>query len=121
MVSSHGEAIPIRAHAEKRDIHRHERECRCALIHSLDQRVIAVFVFYGFGPGLHRRRSGSALWPIVLGVRMVQRVFSVLGSKRFRQGPMEAHWRKLRAWSARPAVACYSIEEGPPPLLAVPM
>lgn len=74
---------------------------RLALSNYLFQSIVAGFLFNGYGLGLHGQLVRSELWPLVLAVWAVQLVASVLWLRRFRQGPMEALWRRLMLWSAR--------------------
>lgn len=75
---------------------------RMALTNYLFQSVAAGFVFYGYGVGLHGSLDRSELWPIIILVWGLQLAFSIVWSRRFRQGPMEALWRWLMYSTAMP-------------------
>ncbi|PRO67086.1 DUF418 domain-containing protein [Alkalicoccus urumqiensis] len=67
---------------------------RMALTNYLLQSVIGVLLFHGYGFGLYGSVGAFTGMLIALGVFAAQVVLSQLWLKRFRQGPMEALWRK---------------------------
>jgi len=78
-----------------------ERVGRLALSNYLFQSLLAAFLFYGIGLGLHGSLTRSELWPLIVGVWSVQISASLLWLRFYRQGPMEMTWRRLMMYSAR--------------------
>lgn len=76
---------------------------RMALTNYLLQSLAAGFIFYGYGLGLHGCVARSELWPFVLAIWSVQLPLSVLWLNRFRQGPVEASWRRMMHWTSQHA------------------
>lgn len=68
---------------------------RMALTNYLAQSLICTTLFYGYGLGLFASLSRAELLGVVLGVWLVQLVWSRLWLSRFQRGPMEAAWRRL--------------------------
>ncbi|MCG3123520.1 MAG: hypothetical protein GIKADHBN_01940 [Phycisphaerales bacterium] len=66
---------------------------RMALTNYLLQTVIATSIFYWYGLGYFDQVSGPACMGIVVGVYVVQVIFSNLWLSFFRFGPMEWLWR----------------------------
>ncbi|QDI92705.1 DUF418 domain-containing protein [Salicibibacter halophilus] len=67
---------------------------RMALTNYLLQSLIAVFVFYGFGLGLFGQISSGVGLVIAVVIFTAQLIVSNLYLQTFKQGPMEALWRK---------------------------
>ncbi|MFA1822829.1 DUF418 domain-containing protein [Virgibacillus oceani] len=67
---------------------------RMALTNYLMQTLILVFIFHGYGLGLYGQFSSGAGLLLSIGVYIFQLILSTLYLKKFRQGPMEALWRK---------------------------
>lgn len=76
---------------------------RMALTNYLFQSIVAGFIFYGYGLGLHGTLNRAELWPFVVLVWAIQLAVSVLWLNRFQQGPMEALWRWLMRSTSRHA------------------
>lgn len=68
---------------------------RMALTNYLMQSVIATFIFYWYGLGLFDQVSRVACVAMVLGIYLVQVLFSNLWMSFFLYGPMEWLWRLL--------------------------
>jgi len=68
---------------------------RMALTNYLLQTLIATAVFYHWGFGLFGTFGPFERFAFVVGVYLLQIVFSVLWMSRFRYGPMEWLWRSL--------------------------
>jgi len=68
---------------------------RMALTVYLLETVIMTTLFYFYGFGLFGKVDRVLLLPLSVVVWMVLAVFSTLWLARFRQGPMEALWRRL--------------------------
>ena len=73
---------------------------RMALTVYLLETVIMTTLFYFYGFGLFGKVDRILLLPISVVVWMLLAVFSTLWLARFRQGPMEAVWRRLSYGSA---------------------
>ena len=67
---------------------------RMALTNYLLQSIIAVFLFFGYGFGLFGSVGAFAGMLTALGIYVLQVIGSRLWLQHFRQGPMEALWRK---------------------------
>lgn len=68
---------------------------RMAFTNYLAQTVICTFIFYGFGLGLFGKFSRAELVLFVLGVWLLQLLWSPLWLARFRFGPAEWVWRSM--------------------------
>lgn len=68
---------------------------RMALTNYLLHSLCALFLFTGAGLGLVGELSRAQLYPIVLGIWIVQLLGSDLWLRRFRFGPVEWFWRFL--------------------------
>ncbi|MBX3392290.1 MAG: DUF418 domain-containing protein [Phycisphaeraceae bacterium] len=68
---------------------------RMALTNYLMQSVIATFIFYWYGLGLFDQVSRVACVSMVLGIYLVQVLFSNVWMSFFLYGPMEWLWRLL--------------------------
>jgi|TARA_R100001143_G_scaffold24238_1_gene24786 uncharacterized protein len=68
---------------------------RMALTHYLGQSLVCVALFYGVGAGWFAQYSLIWLMVGAAALFIAQVLFSVLWLKRFRQGPMEALWRRM--------------------------
>lgn len=68
---------------------------RMALTNYLAQSVIGTFLFYGVGLAWFGHLTPVQFVGVGLGVFVVQIVVSALWLKVFKQGPMEALWRRL--------------------------
>jgi uncharacterized protein len=75
---------------------------RMALTNYLLQSVLAGLIFYGYGLGLHGAIPRSQLWPFVIAIWLLILAGSVIWLHHFRQGPVEALWRRLMYATARP-------------------
>lgn len=71
---------------------------RMALTNYLMQTLILVFIFHGYGLGLYGQVSSGIGLLLSVGVYVLQVILSTLYLKKFRQGPLEALWRK---WTYR--------------------
>lgn len=72
---------------------------KMALSNYLMQSVICIFIFYGFGLGLHASLSRLELIPIVIGIWIFQIVFSKVWLHFFAQGPIEWLWRSCSSFA----------------------
>lgn len=68
---------------------------RMALTNYLAQSVVCVLVFYGIGLGRVGYWSPTLFYTFALALFATQLLLSHLWLRRFRQGPMEALWRRL--------------------------
>lgn len=75
---------------------------RTALSNYLLQSLICTFIFYGFGLGLYGSVERIGQISIVVGVWVLQLVFSPLWLRHFQFGPAEWVWRTL-SYGKRPA------------------
>ncbi len=75
----------------------HALECvgRMAFSNYLLQTLICTTIFYGHAGGMYARVQYPELWLVVVGVWVVNIVFSVLWLRVFRFGPAEWLWRSL--------------------------
>jgi uncharacterized protein len=64
--------------------------------------LICVTLFEGFGCGLFGKLQRWQLYPIVLGIWIVQLVISPIWLRHFRFGPLEWAWRSLTYCKAQP-------------------
>jgi len=71
---------------------------RMALTNYLMQTLILVFIFHGYGLGLYGQLGSGVGMLLSIGVYVFQLILSTLYLKKFKQGPMEALWRK---WTYR--------------------
>jgi uncharacterized protein len=67
---------------------------RMALTNYLMQTLFLVLIFHGYGLGLFGQFSSGAGLLLSIGVYLFQLILSTLYLKKFKQGPMEALWRK---------------------------
>ncbi|QQK75512.1 DUF418 domain-containing protein [Salicibibacter cibarius] len=67
---------------------------RMALTNYLLQSLIAIFIFYGFGLGMFGQISSGVGLVIAVIIFTAQLIVSNLYLQTFKQGPMEALWRK---------------------------
>ncbi|AXF57596.1 DUF418 domain-containing protein [Salicibibacter kimchii] len=67
---------------------------RMALTNYLMQTIIAIFIFYGFGLGLFGQISSGVGLMVAVIIFTAQLIVSNLYLQTFKQGPMEALWRK---------------------------
>jgi uncharacterized protein len=75
---------------------------RMALTNYIGQTVICSLLFYGFGFGLFARLSHSEVMLVMVGIWLVQIMFSVAWLRRFRYGPLEWLWRSLTYMKMQP-------------------
>ena len=68
---------------------------RMALTNYLAQTVLCVAVFHGYGLGLFGRISRFHLWWFILGIWLLQMLYSPWWLRRYRFGPAEWLWRSL--------------------------
>lgn len=68
---------------------------RMALTNYLMQSIIATFIFYGHGLGLYGTVGRAGQWPIILGIWLLQLLYSRWWLSRFKFGPFEWAWRSL--------------------------
>ena len=71
---------------------------RMALTNYLMQSIIATFIFYGHGLGLFGTVGRAAQWPFIIGIWVLQILYSRWWLKRFKFGPFEWLWRSLTYW-----------------------
>jgi len=74
---------------------------RMALTNYLMQSIIATFIFYGFGLGLFGAVGRAEQWLYILGIWIVQILFSKWWLSRFKFGPFEWLWRSLTYWKVQ--------------------
>ncbi len=74
---------------------------RMALTNYLMQSIIATFIFYGFGLGLFGTVGRAEQWLYILGIWIVQILFSKWWLSRFKFGPFEWLWRSLTYWKVQ--------------------
>jgi uncharacterized protein len=75
---------------------------RMALTNYIGQTVICSLLFYGFGFGLFARLSHSRVMLVMVGIWLVQIMFSVTWLQQFRHGPLEWLWRSLTYMKMQP-------------------
>ncbi len=73
-----------------------------ALTNYLAQSIICTMIFYGYGLGLYNSFERFHLLWFVLGVWILQLLYSPWWLKRFRFGPAEWLWRSLTYWKRQP-------------------
>ena len=76
---------------------------RMALTNYALQALLAALVFGNYTPGIPRTSLG--VWPgifLLLGLFILQVLFSRAWLKRFRFGPFEWLWRSLTYWKLQP-------------------
>jgi len=73
-----------------------------ALTNYLSQSIICALLFYGIGLGLYGSVSRLELIPIIIGIWIVQIVFSVVWLNHFVQGPVEWLWRSTSSLKLQP-------------------
>lgn len=78
---------------------------RMALTNYLMQTIICNFIFLGFGLGMFGKMDRWELYGVVLGIWVVQLLFSPVWLKFFRFGPAEWLWRSLTYWKLQPILA----------------
>jgi len=75
---------------------------RMALTNYLMQSIICTTIFYGYGFGLFGKIERFYLLGFVLGVWILQLLYSPWWLRRFRYGPAEWLWRSLTYWKRQP-------------------
>ena len=73
-----------------------------ALTNYVMQTVICTTIFYGHGFGLFGKLDRVWQLPIVVGVWILQLIWSPLWLRRYRFGPLEWLWRSLTYWKRQP-------------------
>ena len=68
---------------------------RMALSNYILQSLFCVFIFYGYGLGFYGKLNPSDLVFIVVGIFMINILFSHLYLRKKKMGPLEYCWRKL--------------------------
>ena len=71
---------------------------KIALTNYLSQSIIATFIFYGHGFGLFGTVGRAGQWGFIIGIWIVQILFSQWWLKYFKFGPFEWLWRSLTYW-----------------------
>ena len=74
------------------------------------QTVICTTIFYGHGLGLFAKVDRVWQLAIVVGVWILQLVWSPLWLRRYRFGPLEWLWRSLTYWKRQPMDRARAIE-----------
>lgn len=75
---------------------------RLAFSNYVLQTICCTLLFFGYGFGLYGKVPRAWLMAIVLGVSLVQIVFSLLWLRWFRFGPLEWAWRSLTYGKRQP-------------------
>jgi uncharacterized protein len=75
---------------------------RMAFTNYLAQTVICCFIFYGYGLGFFGHLQRWEQLMVVLGIWVIQLIWSPLWLRFFRYGPMEWAWRSLVLWTRQP-------------------
>ena len=75
---------------------------RMALTNYITQSLICTLIFYGHGLGLFERVAAPGRMGIVLGIWVLQLLWSPWWLKRFRFGPLEWLWRSATYMSLQP-------------------
>lgn len=75
---------------------------RMAFTNYLAQTLICCFIFYGYGLGYFGYLERWEQLLVVLGIWLLQLIWSSLWLRWFRYGPMEWVWRSLVLWSRQP-------------------
>ncbi|ACV25944.1 DUF418 domain-containing protein [Kangiella koreensis] len=65
------------------------------------QSIICSFIFYGYGLDMYGKVSRSELALVTVAIWAVQILFVKLWFSYFKQGPLEALWRKGYSWGQR--------------------
>ncbi len=73
-----------------------------ALTNYLMQSIIGTFIFYGWGLSYFGQVDRVGLLPIVIGIWVIQLLWSRPWLNRFRFGPFEWFWRSLTYWKFQP-------------------
>ncbi|MEM9827144.1 MAG: DUF418 domain-containing protein [Planctomycetota bacterium] len=68
---------------------------RMAMTNYLGQTLICTTLFYGHGLGGFGRLDRIELWVVVLAIWVFQIAFSIAWLTHFKQGPVEAFWRRM--------------------------
>ena len=66
-----------------------DRDARMALSNYLLQRIIAVWLFWGFGPGWYGKYGAGTVEIIAIIIFAAQAAFSITWLRYFRYGPVE--------------------------------
>ena len=75
---------------------------RMALTNYLLQSIISTFIFYGYGFGLFGTVGRAGQWWFIIGIWIVQILFSRWWLQHFQFGPFEWLWRSLTYWKLQP-------------------
>lgn len=75
---------------------------RMALSNYMIQTAICIYLFYGFGFGLHGQLLQIELYYVIVGIWLFQIAFSNVWLHYFRFGPLEWVWRSLCYWKVQP-------------------
>lgn len=75
---------------------------RMPLTNYLSQSIICTFVFWGWGLGLYAKVPLAMMVLVVLGVWVLQLLWSPWWMARYRFGPAEWVWRSLTYWKRQP-------------------
>jgi len=75
---------------------------RMALTNYLTHSVICVFIFYGIGLGLYGSVERKYLLLIVIGIWIIQLMWSGWWLKKYHYGPVEWLWRSLTYMKKQP-------------------
>ena len=73
-----------------------------AFTNYLMQSVLCALIFYGFGLGLFGKLERYQLYFIMIGIWIIQIIFSNYWLKHHRYGPLEWIWRSLIYWRKQP-------------------
>ena len=77
---------------------------RMALTNYLMQTILCITIFYGVGIGLGGRIGPVLFYPIVIGIYILQVLYSNWWFRYFNYGPMEWIWRQLTYGKQMPIV-----------------
>lgn len=61
----------------------------------LMQSIIGTFIFYHYGLGLYGKIGVDTVTWLAVGIFVLQIVFAELWFLKFKQGPVEAVWKRL--------------------------
>lgn len=75
---------------------------RMAFSNYLSQSLICTFIFFGFGLGYFGKFQRGELVYFVVGVWVLQLIWSPIWLRYFRFGPAEWVWRSFTYWSVQP-------------------
>lgn len=75
---------------------------KMALTNYVMHSVIVMFIFYGFGFSLFGQLQRFELYYIVLGIWVIQLIYSPLWFRYYRYGPLEWLWRSLTYGKKQP-------------------